>query len=78
MPALNTPAPRRQRRHAEHAAPRAYRAYQLPDVLNLSRAYITRLLASGDLPSFTVGTARFVAADDLDAWIARQRDAATH
>jgi excisionase family DNA binding protein len=69
-------SPSRKHRREPAPAPRAYRAYQLPDVLNLSRAYITRLIASGELPSFTVGTARFVAADDLDAWIARQRDAA--
>ncbi|HLZ70497.1 MAG TPA: helix-turn-helix domain-containing protein [Dehalococcoidia bacterium] len=64
------------RRHSDQAfAPRAYRAYQLPDVLNLSRAYVTRLIASGDLPSFTVGSARFVTAAAIDAWIERRQQA---
>lgn len=63
------------RQHPSTIQPRAYRAYQLPQVLNLSRAYVTRLIASGDLPSFTVGTARFVAVSDIDAWIERRRAA---
>jgi excisionase family DNA binding protein len=76
MPATATQS-RRQRRLSETVAePRVYRAYQLPEVLNLSRAYITRLLASGALPSFTVGAARFVAVEDIDQWIERQREAA--
>ena len=75
MPAVETRSPRRQRRHETVVEPRVYRAYQLPDVLNLSRAMITRLLASGDLASFRVGTARFVSAADIDIWIERQRAA---
>ena len=67
--------PAAQRRSESPDEPKMYRAYQLPAVLNLSRAFITRMIATGELPSFTVGAARFVAADDIDAWIERRRNA---
>jgi excisionase family DNA binding protein len=76
MAATASPAPRRARRQPVAAIePRAFRAYQLPLVLNISRAYVTRLLATGELPSFTVGSARFVTVADVDAWLARRRAA---
>ncbi len=46
-------------------ARRAFRAYELPAVLGLSRPFVTKLIASGALVSFTVGRCRFVTAGDL-------------
>lgn len=55
---------------------RTFRAFELPGVLGLSRASVTKLIASGDLASFSIGRCRFVATADLDDWLARRRGAA--
>ncbi len=76
MPAIASATTHRQRQNPEPSVERrAFRAFELPAVLGLSRPFITRLIASGDLPTFTVGRCRFVASADLDYWIERQRAA---
>lgn len=45
------------------------RVEQVGDRLNLSRARVYELIASGDIPSVTIGRSRRVRADVLEAWI---------
>lgn len=51
---------------------------QVCDRLQLSRATVYRLLASGDLRNVKVGTARRVTSSDLDSYIEQLRSDQYH
>lgn len=55
--------------------PIAVRPGDAAKMLGVSRATIYILTADGTLPSFTVGSARLIAMDDLRAFINRQKAA---
>ena len=56
---------------------RALSIEEAADSLNISRAHLYKLLASGELPSLKLGSRRLILPSDLDAFLLAQRDAQT-
>jgi excisionase family DNA binding protein len=52
----------------------ALRPAEVAELIGLSRARTYQLIASGEIPSFFVGSLRRVAVDELRAWIVRKRE----
>jgi len=52
----------------------AYRPAQAAIAIGCSRDTIFRLLAAGELQGFKVGSSRFIATSELEAFIHRRRD----
>lgn len=48
------------------------------EYLNVDPKTVYRMVKRGDLPGFKVGGSWRFQKDDLDAWIAQQKEAATH
>ena len=58
-------------------APLLYTAEEAAELLRLSRSRIYELLASGMLPSLTIGRSRRIPADALRAWVEAQTGTGT-
>ena len=54
---------------------RAYKPEKVAELLDISRRLVYDLMASGELPSFTVRSSRRVKHRDLEAYIKRQQAA---
>jgi excisionase family DNA binding protein len=52
------------------------RPEQAAQELGISRSKLYAMLATGELPSITIGRSRRVVAADLSAWVEQQREAA--
>lgn len=46
----------------------------LADYLQVSERYVRQLCLDGKLPSYKLGTARRIAAEDVDSWLESQRE----
>jgi excisionase family DNA binding protein len=58
------------------AEPILLRPVDLVGLLQLSRAQVYLLLASGEIPSIRIGRLRRIRRQDLDEWLSRSRGAA--
>jgi hypothetical protein len=67
----------RRKRHERPIDPQQQhlRAYELPKLYPFSRAMFTKLLSTGAIPSYRIGTARIVLRGDVDRWFAERAEA---
>ena len=53
--------------------PVALRPRDVARLVGLGKSEVAKLIASGDLPSFKIGSARLIAVEDFRVWIAAHR-----
>ncbi len=58
--------------HTAGPSPLAVNPAQAAQLIGVTRSTIYLLIASGELPSFTVGRARRIRISDIDEWITRR------